>query len=279
MEKAIYKFTNKENGMVYIGAASRPKKRYKEHFYYNTDVYFSNIAHQFGEDKFDFEIIGWYEDWEEKEKYYIDYYNALFPNGYNIDSGGGKPPILRGESNHFCKISNRIADEIKKDLLDYSIRRRDIIKKYGISTDLLRHINDGSAWKDDQLLYPLRPFESEIDLEIVERIKWLLANTNMTHQQIADSVGWAKSAVTMINIGKNHYDASIHYPIRHIKPKIVFIEMYEPETNTLIKKFKTYTEATAYVGVDKSCRYKISSVVNDPEKTAFGYKWKVIYDK
>lgn len=279
MKKAIYKFTNKDNGMIYIGATSRPKKRYNEHFYYKNNVYFSNVAHQLGEDKFDFEIIGWYENWEEKEKYYIDYYNSLFPNGYNIDSGGGKPPTFHGEESPSCKITKETADAIKADLLNYSIRRRDIIKKYNISTDLLRHINDGNTWRDNQLLYPLRPFESDLDLEIVERIKWLLANTNLTHQQIADSVGWAKSAVTMINIGKNHYDESIHYPIRHIKPKIISIEMYDPETNKLIKEFKTYTEATAYVGVDKYYRYKIISVINSPEKTAFGYKWKVIYDK
>lgn len=214
MKKAIYKITNTVNGMMYIGATMRPEKRMKEHLHCRGGLYFYNAIKQYGANCFTFEVIGWFEDWKEKEKYYINYYNTLYPNGYNIHEGGGDPPAHYGEDNNNCSITKEVADAVKSELLDYSIPRREIWKKYNISMDLIRHLNEGNCWHDNSLSYPLRPFESILEEKIADKVKWYLQNTDLTQKQIANLVGWNRSAITMINIGKNHFDDSISYPIR-----------------------------------------------------------------
>ena len=47
-------------------------------------------------------------------------------------------------------------------------------------------------------------------LEVIE----LLKNTKMSQKEIGQEVGWNRSAITMINIGKNHRQENLDYPIR-----------------------------------------------------------------
>ena len=80
--------------MNYIGQSINPAKRYKEHLYGRKNKkisYFDKIIQKYGADKFDFEIIDialTVEKADELEKFYIQKYNALKPNGYNILKGG-----------------------------------------------------------------------------------------------------------------------------------------------------------------------------------------------
>ena len=44
---------------------------------------------KYGFEKFHYEILDYQvEDYNEREKYWIQQYNSLIPNGYNITSGG-----------------------------------------------------------------------------------------------------------------------------------------------------------------------------------------------
>ena len=36
----------------------------------------------------------------------------------------------------------------------------------------------------------------------------------MSKKEIGQEVGWNRSAITMINIGKNHHQENLDYPIR-----------------------------------------------------------------
>ena len=216
MEKAIYKITNKINGKIYIGQSKNPQKRFLSHCY-KKEKYVSLInraINKYGEKNFSFEILGWYEDYNEKEKYYIAFYNSLAPNGYNIMKGGENPPNYLGEKNSFAKLTNEQVENIKKDLLNWRIPRRQIVKKYKTTSNTIRHINEGSSWYDEALTYPLRPKESEIDNWRANEVINMLKNTNLTQKEIGQKVGWNRSAVTMINIGKNHHKDDIEYPIR-----------------------------------------------------------------
>ena len=47
-------------------------------------------------------------------------------------------------------------------------------------------------------------------LKVIE----LLKNTKMSQKEIGQEVGWNRSAITMINIGKNHHQENLDYPIR-----------------------------------------------------------------
>ena len=47
-----------------------------------------------------------------------------------------------------------------------------------------------------------------------DKVIQLLKETEMSQKDIGKEVGWNRSAVTMINIGKNHFDPNEQYPIR-----------------------------------------------------------------
>ena len=109
--KAIYKITNNITKKCYIGQSNDPMRRWKSHkdrTNSHEDVGKSAIhdaMRKYGIENFNFEIIGWFEDYNEKEQYYISYYNSLIPNGYNIMEGGEEPPHKYGEEHHNSKYS------------------------------------------------------------------------------------------------------------------------------------------------------------------------------
>ncbi len=89
----IYKFTNKLNNMSYIGQSINPEKRKWEHYYgkkTKKNTYFDNHLKK-DPNNFVFEIIdsaNSQEEIDKLEKEYIEKYNSLKPNGYNILKGG-----------------------------------------------------------------------------------------------------------------------------------------------------------------------------------------------
>ena len=99
----IYKFTNKINGMSYIGQSVDIERRYKQHKSINTDnTIFHNAIREYGFEAFDFEIIELCtkDSLDEKEKIYIKKYNTVYPKGYNIATGGhtGHPVKLNPDN-------------------------------------------------------------------------------------------------------------------------------------------------------------------------------------
>ena len=209
--KAIYKIENLINHKIYIGQSKHPEKRFQEHCH-KKEKYCSLIntaINKYGENNFSFEVLGWYENYNEKEKEYIAKYRCITPYGYNIAKGGEEPPI---GSN--TKITKAVAEKVQQELLDWSIPRRQIVKKYHLTEDIVRHINDGNSWRKEELNYPLRPAEKELNKERVKKVISLLQTTNLTHTEIGKIVGWNRSAVTMINNGKNHRQDELTYPIR-----------------------------------------------------------------
>lgn len=219
--KAIYKIENKINHKIYIGQSNDPKRRFDEHC--ERIPKYRSLIHdailKYGKENFSFEILGWYEDYDEKEIEFIQHYGSLAPNGYNICKGGQSPPCFHGEKNNFAKISNEAAELIKKDLKNWEIPRRQIVKKYHITHDIIRHINDGSSWFNENEKYPLRPKESELNNIRAKKVIEMLILTDIPQAKIGAEVGWSNSAVKEINAGRNHHDDRLIYPIRNNKEK------------------------------------------------------------
>ena len=214
MKKAIYKITNNVNKKVYIGQSVNPEKRFEQHCYRheNYKSLINDAIQKYGKNNFSLEIIGWFEDYNDKEKYYINFYRSKIPFGYNIAPGGEEPPVGKGEANSNSKISSVDAANIIKDLQNWDIPRKAIIQKYKITYDIMRHINEGDSWRQNELEYPIRPTEKVINdwraNQVIDLLKTIKPKVNR------QKVGFNRSAVTMINIGKNHYNPNLDYPIR-----------------------------------------------------------------
>lgn len=86
----IYKITNKINNKIYIGQTNDIKKRFNSHKNNKKSV-ISKAINKYGVDNFIFEIIETINTIEEAnslEIKYINKFNSIAPNGYNIASGG-----------------------------------------------------------------------------------------------------------------------------------------------------------------------------------------------
>ena len=95
----IYKITNLINGKVYIGQSINIEKRIKEHFYKAKcfgETSYNSALHQairkYGEENFSWEILEEcsIDEIDDKERFYIEQYNSITPDGYNISEGGQK---------------------------------------------------------------------------------------------------------------------------------------------------------------------------------------------
>lgn len=96
----IYRIVNTFNGLSYIGQTIRSlKHRWNEHCASKIkNMYIDNAIKKYGKENFSVEEIAKYdnlEDLNNAEEYYIDFYNCLAPNGYNLLKGGrNKIPSL-----------------------------------------------------------------------------------------------------------------------------------------------------------------------------------------
>lgn len=99
MSKGIYKITNKINNKAYIGKSSNIENRWKYHIQrkdyekeYEKPLY--RAFRKYGIENFNFEIIEILNDLDYKEKsndrecYWINFYNTYGSNGYNGTKGG-----------------------------------------------------------------------------------------------------------------------------------------------------------------------------------------------
>lgn len=101
----IYKITNKNNGMVYIGQTDNIERRLSEHKQKRTET-IDDYINVLGVENFDFEIVEEcnLEELDSKEKEYIEKYNSI-KNGYNIQQGGFNNS--QGEGNGRAKLTEK----------------------------------------------------------------------------------------------------------------------------------------------------------------------------
>ena len=217
--KAIYKIENLINHKIYVGQSNNPSRRWEEHIR-GKDTRHSLIHEaikKYGQQNFSFEVLEWTDKYDEREREYIQMYQSITPYGYNITPGGSAPPTFSGEKNNFAKISDETAKKVIAQLLDWRIPRKTIVANNHLTQDIVRHINDGTSWHQEELNYPLRPQEAVLDSLRAKYVQWLCCSSSIPLNQIGEKVGWGRSSAKMINQGNNHFDARLKYPIRNNK--------------------------------------------------------------
>lgn len=143
----IYKITKKDNGKSYIGQSNDIERRFKEHKY-KLDIPVEIAIQKYGAEAFDFDIIEEcsLEQLDERERYWIAFYNTYKGIGYNCSEGGGDN---RGENNGRTKLTNQEVAYIR-DCYDKHLRRKDVYEQFKdkIAFSSFASIWDGTSWKD-----------------------------------------------------------------------------------------------------------------------------------
>jgi len=144
----IYKITRIDTGKSYIGQSNDIQRRFKEH---QTKGEASRIPvdiaiKKYGINAFTYEIVEEcsIEQLNEKEKYYIEYYDTK-NNGYNCNEGGDQQTI--GENNSRSKLTEEDIIEIRKAYNNHE-KQKDVYKKYEniISFGYFQNLWQGRAW-------------------------------------------------------------------------------------------------------------------------------------
>lgn len=215
----IYSFINKINGHRYIGKTNDIERRKREHYSiaYNSNIigttkdctWYKKIR-QYGWENFDFEVleVANINNWAEREKYWINYYNTYRGVGYNETVGGDDHP-------HLMSLTEDEAASIRELLLNSKMTQTEIAEEYWVSPTLISNINQGQKYVDESLTYPLRKnYKTGLD-EYSELIR-LLKTTDKSFKQIASELNMAESSVKKINYGKMQFDLNMTYPIRPV---------------------------------------------------------------
>lgn len=92
MTGIVYRLVNKLNGMSYVGQTRQGlDRRLRQHERESFCRRLHNAIKKYTLDNFYVETLGTYaaiEELNDAEQYYIEYYNCLSPDGYNLDTGG-----------------------------------------------------------------------------------------------------------------------------------------------------------------------------------------------
>ena len=157
MTIGIYKIENLINHKIYIGQSVNIEKRWEKHktvaFNKNDKSYeypLYRAFRKYGIENFSFSIIEECSelDLNDKEKYWVDYYNSFF-NGYNQSMGG--------DSTHNVHNKETILGIIKY-LETTTLVQREIATKWNISEEMVQGINTGRYWHHNRE-YPIRKIQ------------------------------------------------------------------------------------------------------------------------
>lgn len=164
----IYAITNKLTSKTYIGQTNNPTYRFKSHknnykYKYKSNALYSSFL-KYGVEQFIFQVIEEHDTREEAndaESFYIQLFQTMAPNGYNLAPGGNctSPTLstrikisntLKSKQNlnlrnkgpnhprfghkHSPEIRNRITEKISgQNCTSSKIKNEDAIKIYSLS--------------------------------------------------------------------------------------------------------------------------------------------------
>lgn len=152
----IYKIENLVNHKCYIGQAVDINKRWRRHHETCTDITSREYEYpiyramrKYGIDNFSFEIIEecLREELNEKERFYVEKYNAFF-NGYNQTLGGDG-----AVNTEFA--TKEVIIGIISDLENTDMLQREIAEKWNVDISSVNAINTGRTWHHNRV-YPIQ---------------------------------------------------------------------------------------------------------------------------
>ena len=203
----IYCYTNLVNNKKYIGQTNNLKRRIKQHkddsFTNYSEARYNQLIHRairkYGLDNFEISVL---EDniptelIDEKEKYYINKYNTIAPNGYNLTEGGiaNKTAPVPSKYEDVFMI---IVEELKgtKSL-------KEIAEQFNMPYSYLSNINNGTRLFHENIVYPTRKSSNSPNKEDYQIIIDMIENTILSCAKIAKQLNLSAATVRKVNNGQ-----------------------------------------------------------------------------
>lgn len=221
MKKDIYIIKNDINSKVYVGQAINVKQRFQNHCKPSSSQdndLVSRAIQKYGRNHFWYEILeSQIENYDQREKYWISYYNCIRPNGYNTSEGGNYPPVQKGTHHPESKLTDKQLNELIYDLQYTQLSYSQLSDKYDLSKSSIYEINNGKTYFNSEISYPIRtnknPRGALSDKQVLEIIE-LLKSSYLSYEEIGSQYGVEARAISRINRGVFHKQTSETYPIR-----------------------------------------------------------------
>lgn len=280
----IYKYTS-PSGKSYIGQTIRSLKdraghggkRYKEsHEFYKA-------IKKYGFKNFEVEILAevLQEQLNQMEIKYIQLFNTLIPNGYNISAGGQNI----GKSKKTRKV------------YQYSMMDGSFIKEWTSVVEAERNFHGSSNVLENCLLgkaytqwgycwsylkmdkFPIHerivnPKEKKVEMY---SLKGELLETFFSIAEAARKTGCERSAIKRCCRGELKSHGGYIWKCSEILYEKKYnntakkVQQICPENNKVIQVFSSISQAAKSLGKETSL---IRRALNDEKRTAYGYKWK-----
>ena len=224
MKKDIYIIKNSINNKVYIGQSKNAAERWLSHIYnatYEAKIdKDTQVIHKamikYGVDKFHYEILEYQiENYDEREKYWIRFYDSQVPNGYNVSPGGNGNGVGTESVNSVFKDEARLLECIS-EISSSKKTFANIAKKFGCSQEVISAINLGNRYKKDNLIYPLRNTDNRYSYSTLKQIRYSLKyELDLSIKDISKKYKVDYSQVSNINQGKIYFVKNEKYPLRN----------------------------------------------------------------
>lgn len=242
----IYKIKNKIDNKIYIGQTIQDlEDRWRDHLNKHSNCrYLKSAFKKYGVDNFEFQLVCITFDncLDDMEIKYIEHYNCLVPNGYNLRLGGnsGKhnEETKRKIAGTLLKNKKVVQFDIQGNRLNTFNSTVEAAKYVGKSSSVIGHCCNG-------------------DIKTAAGYIWKYENIDSNEAKIEPLTGRFKGCQKRIK----------KEVIPQIRRKIVQFDM----DGNRLKSFNTCKEAAEYVGTARSC---ITLCCLRQHKTAKGYFWK-----
>lgn len=280
----IYKYTS-PSGSSYIGQTTRSLAERAGHNgknYKGCDVFYSAIK-KYGFENFDVCILAEVkkDQLDEQEKRYIQIFNTLVPNGYNISPGGAKigraaQPIYQysaTDGSFIREWENAQVAAAALGLAHYQVFQQCLENK--------TYIAAGYCWS--RLKMDKFPINERIIDNHSKRVqqysldgKMLIAEYNSL-AEAARATGAERSAIRRCCRG----EINTHHGYKWVCAEIIAekkfnntaksIEQINIQTGEIIQVFPSISAAARSLGKETSL---IRKVLDRDNNTAYGFKWK-----
>lgn len=258
--------TNKINGKKYIGKSVRIETRFAEHKRAKTNMAISKAIREYGSDSFDFEILELCtkDMLDERESYWINYYDTYCGNGYNAAPGGEGAP-------HKVKLRDSDVLDIADKLKHENIPLSQIARQYDVSSKTISDINMGYSRSNITggiYTFPIRHEKSYVIKSINELRKMIEANGNNINA-VALALGCTEMTIYRW-LKQNKFGC--YNP----EQKVFYngIEQIDINTGEILNIYSSATVAAKSIG-NKS-RGSIHNAASGLTRTAYGYIWKYV---